>query len=433
MIRTHGPIVLMFITALLLAAGPSQARIDGQYFSGLLADANNAFGWNMFDALIANDPALVEDNVVFSPASIHLALLMTRSGAAGNTLTQFDEVLVLDGVEATGCESPPLSFDIISSLLLSQLNASSVSNEDLQLTIGNSIWAQDGYEWNEEFLIGLESNYGAPLNMVNFASGDLAAIADDINAHVADQTNDLIDDIVSEDTFTEDTRMALVNTIYFRAPWATDFNPRHTQTVDFHVSADETVDVAMMHLTSQFNYVANDTAALLEMPYRGGEVSMIVILPNELDGLADARAWLGEGHLDDAMEAMDAERLAVSLPKFKITFDLELNDILIAMGLTDAFDDNLADFSGMTTAEELYIGAALHQAVIDVNEDGTEAAAATVVIMDARTAPRPMPDPIAFNVDHPFLFVIRHNPTGEILFTGQVVRPEYPEDDADDE
>jgi serpin B len=434
MTRTHNIITLTLIAAMLLVATPSQARVDGQYVGSLLADANNAFGWDMLDALIDGNEDLADGNLVFSPASIHLALLMTRSGAAGNTLTQFDDVLVLDSVEATGCCGEPLDMNTISSILLSHLNASSTGNDDLQLTIGNSIWAQEGYEWDADFMAGLESNYGAPLNMVDFINGDLAEIADDINAHVASETNDLIDAIVSEDTFTELTRMALVNTVYFKAPWANEFSDNYTRAGDFTVSADETIDAEMMRQNESFNYVANDTAALLEMPYEGGEVSMVIILPNEVDGLGDTRAWLSEGNLDEALESMESEYIAVSIPKFKMATDLKLGEILAAMGLEDAFSDTAADFSGMSpdaVDDGLHIDKVLHQAVIDVNEDGTEAAAATVVIMGVRGVP-PTPQ-VSFTADHPFLFVIRHNATGEILFAGQVVRPEYPEADSDTE
>ena len=273
----------------------------------------------------------------------------------------------------------------------------------------------EGYAFKPDFTQLLLKTYGAGLNDVDFAQTEQARKA--INDWVSQQTKDKIKDLIPEGVLSDATRLVLTNAIYFKSNWAEKFEKDVTRDGPFKVSADKSVDVPMMHLTHRFRYMENDELQMLEMPYSRNELSMVILLPKKADGLADI-----EKNLTAANIGKEAVSVQVTLPKFKITSAFGVGETLKAMGMTDAFDSKKADFSGMTEKEKLFISAVIHKAFVAVDEEGTEAAAATAVVMDAGAPPRQEESKV-FKADHPFAFMIRHNATGAILFTGRVANP----------
>jgi serpin B len=215
----------------------------------------------------------------------------------------------------------------------------------------------------------------------------------------------------------------LTNAIYFKGNWQDQFGKAVTQDAPFHVSADREVAVPMMHQVKSFGYRAVDDLQVLEMPYAKGELSMIVLLPKEIEGLADLEKKVTQENIEQWTKGLRRQKVIVYLPRFKMDSQFSLKDTLQAMGMTLAFDDRKANFSRMSRGEGLYISAVVHKAFVDVNEEGTEAAAATGVIMAPLSEPIRPEQPPVFRADHPFVFLIRDNQTGSILFMGRVVNP----------
>lgn len=215
------------------------------------------------------------------------------------------------------------------------------------------------------------------------------------------------------------TRLVLTNAIYFKAAWMSPFDPKQTKPGDFHLADGKTVKASMMHSNDRGNFAAFDSFSMVQIPYENHEQSMIVLLPKKKDGLADLEKKLTTENLTPWMKTLSAHSLDLKLPKFKVTAEFKLNDVLMEMGMKDAFVFGKADFSGMATREKLYISAVLHKAFVDVNEAGTEAAASTAVVAGAAS----LPPPATFHADHPFIFLIRDHSTGTILFVGRVANP----------
>jgi serpin B len=215
------------------------------------------------------------------------------------------------------------------------------------------------------------------------------------------------------------TRLVLTNAVYFKGDWAAQFDPQSTKDAPFHVSADDTIDVPMMFQKDEFRYAELDAIQILELPYVGDDFSMLVLLPQDMDGLSALEAKLTPGNLDRWLSALRPRKVDVYLPKFKMTSQFSLNGVLQDMGMSDAFDSDKADFSGMTGHKQLYITAVVHKAFVDVNEEGTEAAAATGVVMATKSV-QVTP---TFRADHPFVFLIRDNQSGSILFMGRLLNP----------
>jgi serpin B len=215
----------------------------------------------------------------------------------------------------------------------------------------------------------------------------------------------------------------LTNAIYFKGDWQSPFEKASTADEDFHLSSAQTEKAPLMHLTARFNYFNGGTFQALDIPYKSGELSMVVLLPNDADGLAALEKSLTAAALKQWVAQLHGgTRVILTLPKFKMTQKFELGDTLSAMGMAQAFEKSAADFSGMTGKRDFWISAAVHKAYIDVDEEGTEAAAATGIVMRSRAVMRVQP-PIIFRADHPFLFLIRDNKSGGILFIGRVTDP----------
>ena len=245
-----------------------------------------------------------------------------------------------------------------------------------------------------------------------------------INQWVEQQTEDKIKDLLQPGVVSSGTRLVLTNAIYFKADWNAQFKKADTKEEEFHLAAGETVRAPLMHREGRFNYFNGGTFQVLEIPYTGAELSMIVFLPNEAGGLSaleqtltpsKLRQWLGQLH--------SVPKVILTLPRFKMTEQFELGKALGALGMREAFVRGAADFSGMDGKRDLYVSAAIHKAYVDVDEQGTEAAAATATTMRALSMPMAPEKPIVFRADHPFVFVIRDNRSGGILFMGRVSDP----------
>lgn len=381
-----------------------------------VVEGGNAFAAGLYARL-----AQEEGNLFFSPSSIRTALAMTYAGAGGDTAKQMASTLhfTLDSAKL----HPALAE------LISQLNHPGTANgsdgKDIaayDLVVSNALWGQKGFAFKPDFLGLVKARYGAPLGLVDFKS-DTEAARKTINDWVAGKTKDKIKDLIAPGILDDLTRLVLTNAIYFKSNWAEKFAKEATAAGPFKLSADKPVTVPMMHRQGRYGYAENDEFQTLEMPYRLNDLSMIVLLPKKVDGLAGLEKMLVGDGLAKCLKGLKSQNVKVTFPKFKCTREFRLDKTLQALGMPDAFNPDKADFSGMTSEDKLFISAVVHKAFVAVDEEGTEAAAATAVVM-ARAANGHAPsEPKTFTADHPFVFIIKHNKTGAILFMGRVADP----------
>jgi len=373
--------------------------------------------------LYARLASMKEGNIFFSPTSIRTALGMTYVGAAGNTAEEMaktlrfsmapDELAGPFGELIKRINSPVMLQK--SEWIDDMMKTSTVPAYELH--IANALWMQQGYQFKKEFLEQVQTHFQARASDLDFAQSEQARQV--INKWVEQKTSNRITDLIGPGVLDALTRLVLTNAIYFKSDWAYQFQKANTRTEKFHTSPDDSVDVEMMNQTHQFRYMEDPDVQVVELPYVGDELAMMVILPKR--DLADAEAKLSPSRLDEWSNSLAFRAVRLGLPKFTFTSEFELNEALKAMGMPEAFSYN-ADFTGMTERRDLYISAVIHKAFVEVDEAGTEAAAATAVVM--RTTSVPMyNDLVEFFVDRPFIFLIRHNETGEILFMGRVKDP----------
>jgi len=367
---------------------------------------SNAFAFDLYRQ-VAADPG----NLFFSPYSLTSALAMTSAGAAGDTASQMAAVLHFS--------LPPARLHPALNRLDLEL-ASHAQGQAFSLHSANALWGQQGFAFQPAFLETLAVDYAAGMHLVDFRSDPQAARAA-INAWVSQQTQQRIQDLVPPGAVDPLTRLVLANAIYFKADWAEPFTPEATRDQPFTLLDGSQESVATMFQQSSFRYAEiGARAQLLELPYAGNDLSLLVILPapGQFDAL---QADLGAGRLNVAADSLSSREVQVWLPKFHFEYALALNPNLAALGMTDAFDPNKADFSGMDGQRDLYIGSVLHKAYVAVDEQGTEAAAASAVGMQSLAMP--VASPVEFKADRPFFFLIRDNPTGTVLFLGRVIDP----------
>jgi len=389
------------------ANGSARAESGKETEMSAVVNGNNRFTTDLYARLKER----TSQNLFFSPYSISTALAMTYAGAAGETARQMAEVLHFTAAE-------PELHQAMARLRRRLLGDTPKS---YQLRVANRLWGQQGYEFLPGFLQTTRNDYGAELAVVDFARSEEARQT--INQWVERQTEEKIKDLLAPGVLGASTRLVLTNAIYFKGNWQQQFNKNATQDAPFHLSADKTVTVSMMHQGERFGYRAFDDLQVLEMPYAKGELSMIVLLPKKIDGLSQLEQKLTPENLQVWAKELQWQKVMVYLPRFKMTSQFGLKDTLQAMGMTLAFDDRKADFSRMSRSEGLYISAVIHKAFVDVNEEGTEAAAATAIGMRAMAASPQREQPPTFRADHPFLLLIRENQTGAILFVGRVMNP----------
>ena len=399
--RAHGLIVLvsLLVCSNVLAAGAVEDAGPKSTAKG-----NTAFALDLYARLRAND-----GNLFFSPMSIRTALGMTYAGARGGTAREMAKVLHLPEEQLRAhAELGELVH------LLNEMG----KTKGCKLSLANSLWGQKGYTFLDEFLARLEREYNAGFALVDFKRNREAARRV-INDWVAGKTEGKIQNLIQRGILDRLTRLVLTNAIYFKGDWKAPFKEGRTKDADFFVTADKKSQVPTMRQTRRFGCAQTEELQVLELPYAGEAVSMVVLLPKKRDGLVALEKSLTPANLSGWLGALRMRRVAVYLPRFKTEAKFELNRTLASMGMPLAFG-MAADFSGMDGTKALYISNVIHKAYVDVNEKGTEAAAATAVIVKRKGMPAP---PMVFRADHPFLFLIRDGKTGSILFLGRVVDP----------
>jgi len=369
-----------------------------------LVESNNTFALELYSKISAT-----EGNLCISPFSVSTALAMTFAGARGITEMQIKNVMHIS--------LPQTEFHKVLSQLLEKINSLG-QEKKAGLLLANSIYPHNKYTFLESFVTCLRENYEFNITPLDYHKPEAAR--NFINQWVNEKTQEHISELIPMDALDDLTRLVMVNAIYFKGLWKKQFDKRMTTESPFWVLNDFAVKVSMMRQKSQFGYMENELVQVLELPYQGDHLSQIIILPkvrmsvveNDL-AITPLSKWISELRL---------ETIDVRLPAFKIKGDFKLKDTLISMGMPDAFDMDRADFSGMDGIkypDGLYIKHTFHQADIEVNEEGATATAATAVVMAERGLPREL----EFNANHTFIFILRENTTGSILFIGRVQNP----------
>jgi serpin B len=371
--------------------------------------ANNQFAFDCYANLKPNT------NIFFSPYSISTAVAMTYVGARGNTKKQISNTLHFPTNQK--------QLDAAFHYLINQINQAS-KHKNISIHTANSIWAQQDYPLRAEFTEALKKYYQTELKKVDFKTA-YKQVRKQINAWVATQTNQKIQKLVNKRVLNTLTRLVLINAIYFKANWANPFDPKDTKNAPFWITKKKKVAVPMMNKKQFSGYMETKQLQILQLPYQGAgkyndknRLSMTILLPRKKNGLAKLEKMLTASKLDKLFKQLDWQKVQVSLPKFKINSKFNLSRTLQRLGMTDAFNSK-ADFSGIDGTKNLSLDSVIHQAFVEVNEKGTEAAAATAIFMTRGLAPK-VPE---FRADHPFIFLIRHNDSGNILFMGRVVNP----------
>jgi len=398
-------------------ASPGAAQADRTLPANMNLWPNvDAFALDLYAKLRAR-----EGNLFFSPYSISAALGMTRVGAADGTAREMDAVLrVAPGPANQAIDEAAQVRRVAAAYGSLQRYLTGGADQYYQLFIANALWGRKGVAFKGPFLKTVKEEFGGGLSEVDFA-GATEAARKTINDWVAAQTKDKIRDLIGPGMITPATVLVLTNAIYFKAAWMHPFYKELTGKGPFYVSATQKVDAQMMKLTEHFRFAQVDGVKLLELPYQGNDLSMLILLPDKREGVADLEKSLTAEKLSQWRAKLTAreQQVFVTLPRFKTTSEFLLNDPLIQLGMKRAFTEQ-ADFTGMTDSKSLFIGLVLHKAFVDVNEAGTEAAAATAVIMEGEDKPG---RPVEFLADHPFIFLIKENTTGCVLFMGRIVDP----------
>jgi len=376
----------------------------------VVAKNNNQFALDLYAKLRGGD-----GNLFFSPYSISTALAMTRAGAHGDTAAEMDKTLHFT--------LPEVELQPAFGALVKEVNGDPTdAKRGYQLSTANALWGQKGFPFKTDFLKLVSNNYGAGLNEVDFKNATEQARGV-INAWVEKETRDKIKDLLHQGDLTPDTRLVLTNAIYFKGDWASPFKKEQTKEEPFHLSADKKASALLMHQTGEYNYFDGGSFQALELPYSGKNLTMVVLLPKKVDGIADFEKDFTADKLADWVGKLHKQKVIVSLPKFKTTQRTSLAKTLSEMGMKKAFTAG-ADFSGMGgDPGDLALSDVIHKAFIDVNEEGTEAAAATAVVGVKSAAVHVEPPTPVFRADHPFVFLIRDTRSSSILFLGRLVDP----------
>jgi serpin B len=379
-----------------------------------VAEANNRFAFDLYSRL-AKDQEYAGNNLFFSPFSISSALAITYEGAKGKTADEIRSVFYFPANDTTRRGG------------FLGLNAGINSGDpSYSLRTANALWAEKSYPFLTEYVSTAEHDYGAKTTNLDFVSHpDESRVT--INTWVEDKTEDKIKDLIPAGVIDPTTRLVITNAIYFKGDWVKQFDKTKTTDTEFRTAPGKTVTVPMMQRTDEdavYLYAENGNLQMLSMPYEhttGKKLSMVVLLPRE-DNLTTTEALLNADTLSALQQSAESRRVKVYFPKYTLKTKYSLPRTLGAMGMPTAFTGN-ADFSGMDGTTNLLISDVIHQAFVDVNEEGTEAAAATAVVMKLAAAPA-NPDPIpVFRADHPFIFLIQDDETGSILFMGRVINP----------
>jgi serpin B len=377
-----------------------------------LADGNTQFAFDLYGQL-QSQPG----NLFYSPYSISSALAMTYAGAEGGTAEEMAATLrfLLDQ------ENLHPAFNALDQKLdlLAELEVPKDQGDPFQLNIANAIWGQQDFHFEDDFLDLLAENYGAGLRLLDYISQpEESRLA--INQWVSDETKEKIQDLIPQGGITNDTRMVLSNAIYFKATWLEEFNKELTEEGIFYGLGGEEILAQMMRTgqDASFRYLKEDGYQAVELPYIGSQVSMLVLVPDQ-GRFEEFEDQFSIEELNRTLDGLSYSPVELTFPRFEFETEISLASTLSAMGMPTALSE-AADFSGMTGAKDLFISDVFHKAFVSVDEEGTEAAAATAVVMSLTSMPE---SPIEFTVDRPFLFLIREHETGTVLFMGRVVNP----------
>lgn len=387
----------------------TQVNDTGSTLEGVNAvvNANNQFAFDLYSQFKDENK---DDNIFFSPYSISVALAMTYEGANGQTAEEMRNVLHI-----------PEDANLRRANFAKIINEINKKDAKYNLSTANALWAQKDYTFLEDYTNAVEKYYGGKVTNLDFV-GESEKSRQTINNWVENQTNNKIKDLIPQGVLNAYTRLVLTNAVYFKGTWVKQFDKNDTRDEDFKTSSGQTVKVPMMKLTGEdakFNYAETDAIQILEMSYVGGNLSMLIILPkdNNLDNVEES---ITPENLSEWRNMLTERKIEVYIPKLKFETKYFMAQDLIAMGMPSAF--NAADFSGMTGQKDLMIGQVIHQAFVEVNEEGTEAAAATAVIGVMTAGPNGVTIPV-FRADHPFIFIIQQKDTDNILFLGRVSDP----------
>jgi len=371
-----------------------------------LVAGNTAFAADLY-----RQASVKQGNLFMSPHSISTALAMTYAGANSSTEAQIAQALHFTLPEL----QLHAAFDKLDLDLASRADDATGETIPFRLTTANAMFGQQGWTFMTPFLDTLARNYGAGMRILDFEHAAEASRVT-INDWVEDKTNDRIKNLLPEGSIASSTRLVLTNAIYFSAAWATPFDSSQTADRPFHLASGETISVSTLHQAEENGYGEGDGYRAAELGYDGGKLSMVVVVP---DDLAAFEASLDAAKLTAITSSISHHLLDITLPKFQFDAPLGLKDVLMNLGMTEAFEDGAADFSGIDGTRRLVISDVLHKGFVSLDEKGTEAAAATAVVFGETSVPQPA----TLVVDKPFFFLIRDRPTGAILFVGRVVDP----------
>lgn len=374
-----------------------------------LVGGNNQFAVALYQILKSG-----AGNLFYSPYSISMALAMTYAGARGTTAQQMADTLHFTLAQ----DSLHTTFNGLDQELASRgQGAKDKEGQAFKLNIVNALWGQRGYQFLSQYLDLLAQDYGAGMRLMDFRN-DPDGSRQTINKWVADQTKDKIQDLIPPGAIDTMTRLVLTNAIYFNAAWATAFDKGATKDDKFYLNDGSSVNVPMMHESESLGYAEGSGYKAVELPYSGNELSMVIFLP-DIGTFNQFESAFAADKYNGIIQSLSGKQVALTMPRFKYDSQFSLNKALSDMGMPVAFTGD-ADFSGMTGNRDLSISDVIHKAYVAVDESGTEAAAATAVIMRLTAMPL---SPAEVKVDHPFIFVIRDIQTGTVLFIGRVLNP----------
>ena len=409
------PVVSLVVASTAVAVGiflypynpqePPVADETGSTEEGIqqVVNANNQFAFEMYSELNKTE----QGNLFYSPYSISVALAMTYEGAKEQTADEMKSVFHFP------------ENNILRPNFAAIYNKINEQDKDYELRTGNALWAQKDYPFLQDYLDRVEKYYGGKAANLDFVN-QTEESRQTINRFIEEQTNDKIKDLIPKGVLNSLTRLVLTNAIYFKGTWQWEFDKADTREQDFKITPDNVVKVPMMRMEpdkAELNYADLENLQILELPYKGEEISMLILLPKE--NLDSIEFSLNAEKLTEYKNQIQSTKLdTIYLPKFEFDTKYTMNNVLKAMGMPTAFSMS-ADFSGMDGTQKLYIDKVIHQAYVKVDEQGTEAAAATAVVVSLKSA---MPSNV-FRADHPFIFLIQETNTGNILFLGRVIDP----------
>jgi serpin B len=369
-----------------------------------VVNANNQFAFDLYSKIVETE----EGNFFYSPYSIFSALAMTYEGAKGPTASEMQSVFHFP------------ENDVLRPNFAAIYNGINEGSKSYELRTGNALWCQINFPFQEDYINRVGTYYGGKAANVDFLN-EAEKTRQTINSFIEDQTNDKIKDLIPIGELGPSTILVLTNAIYFKGAWEWEFDKSDTEEKDFLITSENIVKTQMMHLDpkdEELKYANLDDLQILELPYKGENISMLILLPKV--NLSVIESSLTSEKLEEYKNQMNKTVLEdIYLPKFELDTKYFMKEALISLGMPTAFG-GMANFSGMTLADRLFISNVIHQAYLKVDEEGTEAAAATAVIMKGLSGIETKP---VFNADHPFIFLIQEQETGNILFMGRVTDP----------